>query len=120
MLPQAGPLVIKMSICPNYNRIVNPLGCTHLLAVHDIFQGENAMNLKNSAEIQVLEPRALLSAAVLSDNTLHITGDNGVTNQISVSLSADGLTVNVSLATNGGAATTQTFAAADVDRVQIT
>jgi len=78
------------------------------------------MNPSNRAEIQSLESRALLSAAVLSDNTLHVTGDNGVTNQISVSLSADGLSVNVSMATNGGAATTQTFAAADVHRVQIT
>src|SRR5690349_3778663 len=77
------------------------------------------MSPSNRVEIQSLESRALLSAAVLSDNTLRVTGDNGVTNQINVSLSADGLSLNVSMATNGGTATTQTFAAADVHRVQI-
>src|SRR5687767_14004979 len=49
---------------------------------------------------EMLESRTMLSAAALTDGTLLITGDNGVTNQISVALNADGINLDVSLASN--------------------
>jgi Ca2+-binding RTX toxin-like protein len=68
---------------------------------------------------EMLESRTMLSAAAVTDGTLLITGDNGVTNQISVALNADGLNLDVSTAQSGGAVTVQQFALTSVDRIVI-
>ncbi|HEV8378257.1 MAG TPA: calcium-binding protein [Tepidisphaeraceae bacterium] len=68
---------------------------------------------------EMLESRTMLSSAAVTDGTLLITGDNGVTNQISVALNADGVNLDVSTATNGGAATVQQFALSSVNRIVI-
>jgi Ca2+-binding RTX toxin-like protein len=68
---------------------------------------------------EMLESRTLLSSAALTDGTLLITGDNGVTNQISVALNADGLNLDVSMATNSGTPTVQQFAIASVKDIVV-
>jgi hypothetical protein len=59
------------------------------------------MTLRSSLfPVEALERRSLLSAATLTDGLLQVTGDQAVTNQITVGLSVDGNSVEVSMATN--------------------
>ncbi|HEV8604006.1 MAG TPA: calcium-binding protein [Tepidisphaeraceae bacterium] len=67
----------------------------------------------------MLESRTMLSSAAVTDGTLLISGDNGVTNQISVGLNADGINLDVSMATNGGAASVQQFALTSVKGIVV-